>query len=221
MAISREVFITGGTGYMGRKLIPILLRRGHKVTAVARAGSEGKLPAGCEVVTADVLDRSTWESNLRPSHTLVHLVGVAHPSPSKAMEFVDIDLRSAREAIEASQNARVEHFVYVSVAQPAPAMKSYLMVRAACETAIEEAGLNATILRPWYVLGPGHWWPLALVPFYKIAEILPPTSEGAKRLGLVTLSEMTASLADAVENPCSGIRIVDVPAIRTAALRFV
>ena len=217
MAIPREVFITGGTGYMGRKLIPFLLQRGHKVTAVAREGSEHKLPPGCEVVIADVLDRSTWQEHLKPAHTLVHLVGVAHPSPSKSLEFVDIDLRSAREAIEAAQACAVQHFIYVSVAQPAPAMKSYVMVRAACENAIREAGLTATILRPWYVLGPGHWWPVVLLPFYKLAELLPPTSEGARRLGLVTLGQMTGALIRAIENPPAGIRIVDVPAIRSAA----
>jgi uncharacterized protein YbjT (DUF2867 family) len=221
MPAAREVFITGGTGYMGRRLIPLLQRRGHKITAVARDGSQGKLPAGCEVLIADVLDRTAWERHLRPFHTLVHLVGVAHPSPSKTLEFVDIDLRSAREAIRAAQSARVGHFVYVSVAQPAPAMKSYVMVRAACEAAIREAGLNATVLRPWYVLGPGHWWPLALAPFYKIAEMVPAMSEGAKRLGLVRLDEMTAALANAVENPAAGMNIVDVPAIRRIAKTFV
>jgi uncharacterized protein YbjT (DUF2867 family) len=210
----KEVFINGGTGYMGRRLIPLLLSRGHRVTAVVREGSRHKLPPGCEVIVADVLDRKTWERHLRSDHTLVHLVGVAHPSPSKALEFVDIDLRSAREAILAAKKVRIGHLVYVSVAQPAPAMKSYVAVRAACETAIREARLNATVLRPWYVLGPGHWWPLVLLPFYKLAEILPPTSAGANRLGLVTLNNMVAALVHAVENPASGINIMDVPAIR-------
>jgi uncharacterized protein YbjT (DUF2867 family) len=91
--------------------------------------------------------------------------GVAHPSPSKAQQFIDIDLRAAREAITAAKEAGIEHFVYVSVAQPAPAMKAYVAVRAECESEIAKAGLNATSLRPWYVLGPRHWWPLALVPF--------------------------------------------------------
>jgi uncharacterized protein YbjT (DUF2867 family) len=221
MAICRNVFITGGTGYMGQRLIPLLQRRGHRITAVVREGSQAKLPPGCEVVVADVLDASTWERSIRSSHTLVHLVGVAHPSPAKALEFVDIDLRSAREAIRVARQARLEHFVYVSVAQPAPAMKAYIQVRAACENAIREAALPATVLRPWYVLGPGHWWPLALVPFYKLAEIIPATSEGAKRLGLLRLREMTAALAWSVENPATMMKIVEVPAIRAISKSFV
>jgi uncharacterized protein YbjT (DUF2867 family) len=214
MAAEREVFITGGTGYMGGRLIPLLLERGHKVTALAREGSAQRLCKGCDVVIANVMDRSTWKDRLKPTHTLVHLVGVPHPSPAKAQQFIDIDLRSGREAIAAAREATVEHFVYVSVAQPAPAMKAYVAVRATCEGEIAKAGLNATVLRPWYVLGPGHWWPLILVPFYKLAELLPATAEGARRLGLVTLQEMIGALVRAVENPCSGFRIVDVPNIR-------
>lgn len=43
------------------------------------------------------------------------------------------------------------------------------------------------------------------------------TRQSARRLGLVTLAQMVNALVDAVENPPTGIRIVDVPAIRAAA----
>ena len=148
---------------------------------------------------------------------MVHLVGVAHPSPAKAKQFVDVDLKAATASIDAAHRARIEHLVFVSVAQPAPVMRAYIEVRARCEAMIREAALNATVLRPWYVLGPGHRWPAALIPFYKLAEKIPSMSEGARRLGLVRLGEMVAALACAVENPASGFRIVDVPGIRANA----
>src|SRR5262249_5291561 len=112
--------------------------------------------------------------------------------------------------------AGIRHFVYLSVAHPAPMMKDYIAVRSECEAAISNAGLNATVLRPWYVLGPGHWWPYFLVPMYKLAEVLPQTREGARRLGLVTLEQMTLALMAAVENPAQGLRVVTVPEIRSA-----
>ena len=202
---------------MGSRLIPLLAARGHRITAVVRPGSESKLPAGTEVVPADVLDARTWEDRVRPFHTLVHLVGVAHPSPAKAQQFIDIDRRGAMEATRVARNVGVGHFVYVSVAQPAPAMKAYLAVRAECEEAVRAAHLNATILRPWYVLRPGHWWPLALVPFYKLAEAIPATAAGATRLGLVPIGDMLAALTVAVENPVAGVKIVDVPGIGAVA----
>ncbi|MGB9074436.1 MAG: NAD(P)H-binding protein [Terriglobales bacterium] len=210
----QRVFITGGTGYMGTLLIPALLERGHRVRALVRSGSKGKVPSGCEVVSGDALDATTYRQLVRPADTFVHLVGVAHPSP--ADEFRTIDLVSAREAIAVAADLGVPHFIYLSVAQPAPVMKAYIAVRAECEAMIRQRGLNATILRPWYVLGPGHRWPYALLPFYAVLEWLPFTRAGAERLGLVTLEQMILALVEAVESPHPGVRIMEVPAIRAA-----
>src|SRR5262249_25525943 len=150
--------------------------------------------------------------------TFLQLVGVAHPSPSKAEQFRTVDLASARASAEAAAQTAVRHFVYVSVAQPAPAMKAYVQARAEGEAANRNLGLKATFVRPWYVLGPGHRWPYLLKPAYWIAEHLPRTRETVRRIGLVTLDQMATALVSAVENPAEGIRIVEVPEIRRARL---
>jgi len=210
------VFVTGGTGYVGRPLITRLLERGHEVRALVRPGSEAKLPPGCQVVVGDALDGSSYAGQIKPADTFVQLVGVAHPNPKKAPEFRSIDLASGRGAIEAAGAAGVRHFVYVSVAHPAPVMKAYIQVRSECEAVIRQSGMNATILRPWYVLGPGHRWPYLLLPMYKIMEWLPATRPGAIRLGLATLEQMCQALVRAVETPPQGVRVVEVAQIRAS-----
>ena len=212
----RRVFITGGTGYLGSSLIPVLLERGHHVRGLLRPTSNSNLPSAAEVVSGNALDANTYKHLVRPADTFIHLVGVSHPSPSKAAEFRAIDLVSAHEAINAAAELGIPHFIYLSVAQPAPVMKDYVAVRAECEALIRTRRLNATILRPWYVLGPGHNWPYALLPIYKVMEVLPFVSQGAKRLGLVTLEQMIMALVEAVESPVQGLRVVEVPEIRTA-----
>jgi uncharacterized protein YbjT (DUF2867 family) len=212
-----HVFLTGGTGYLGRLLIPELARRGHTVRALARPGSEGKLPPGCQAVLGNALDGVSFVGAIEPADTFVRLVGTPHPSPAKARQFREVDLVSVRESAGAAATAGVEHFVYVSVAQPAPAMKAYLAVRAEGEALIRRAGLAATLLRPWYVLGPGHRWPYLLLPMYWLCERLPATRAGARRLGLVTWRQMIAALVAAVESPPQGERVVEVPEIRAAA----
>jgi uncharacterized protein YbjT (DUF2867 family) len=211
----RNIFITGGTGYIGRKLIPELVERGHTVRALARAGSADRLDGVCQVVTGNALDRSTFADQVRPSDTFVQLVGVPHPSPAKAKQFREIDLVSARESVAAATEAGIEHFVYVSVAHPAPVMKAYIEVRSQGEEMIRSSGMSATILRPWYVLGPGHLWPYALLPMYWLMERIPATREGALRLGLVTHDQMVKAILKSVETPEQGIRILDVPQIRS------
>jgi uncharacterized protein YbjT (DUF2867 family) len=210
----KHIFVTGGTGYLGRPLITELVKKGHKVRALSRAASERKLPAGCDVVFGNALDASSYENQIRPADTFVQLVGVAHPSPAKSAEFRSIDFISASGAISAAANAGVRHFVYLSVAHPAPIMKVYTEVRAECEALIHQSGMNATILRPWYILGPGHRWPYALLPMYWLAERIPATRVAAQRLGLVTLDQMQRALLEAIENAHKGIRIVEVPEIR-------
>ena len=74
----RCVFVTGGAGYLGRPLIVELLKRGHRVRALARPGSESKLPVGCEVVLGNALDAASYQEQIAPANTFVQLVGVPH-----------------------------------------------------------------------------------------------------------------------------------------------
>jgi uncharacterized protein YbjT (DUF2867 family) len=113
----------------------------------------------------------------------------------------------------------VARFVYVSVAHPAPVMQVYWRVRAECEELVRGLSIDATILRPWYVLGPGHRWPILLKPVYAVLERIPSTSESARRLGLVTLPQMIGALVDAAERMPAGVRVVEVEEIRRSRLQ--
>ena len=127
----RRVFVTGGTGYIGKRLIPALMDQGHRVVALIRPGSGHKLPLGCTAVFGDAQDGTTYVEQVRPGDTFVQLVGVAHPAPGVMGRM----------------------------------MEAYIAARSVCEDELQVSGLNATILRPWYLLGPGHRWPYVLIPF--------------------------------------------------------
>jgi len=210
----KNVFITGGTGYMGRHLIPHLLNLGHSIRALVRPGSESKLPPGCTPVIGDALNAESYAHTVPPSDTFVQLVGTPKPSPRKARQFREIDFKSGMAAVVAAKQGGIRHLVYVSVAHPAPLMHAYIEPRVQVEEAITSSGLNATILRPWYVLGPGHRWPYLILPVYWMMGAIPSKRATAARLGLVTLNQMIAALVEAVENSAQGIKIIEVPDIR-------
>lgn len=220
MAETRTVFVTGATGFMGTALIPRLIERGHAVRALVRTGSEKKLPGGVVAAPGDALKSETYAALVAPADTFVHLIGTHHPNPSKAAQFRAVDLVSIRAALEAAREASVQHFVYLSVAQPAPIMREYIAVRAEGERLIratcDAAGMKATFVRPWYVLGPGRRWPLALKPMYWLMEAIPATRERAIRLGLVTREQIVAAMVNSVEDPPHGIRILETSQIRNA-----
>ncbi len=214
-----RIVITGATGYLGRALSKALVDTGHgALLALVRPGGAKRVVEGMTAAELDVLDVDSLAGALRPGDTVVHLIGTPHPNPAKAAEFRSVDLASVRACATAAARAGVAHFVYVSVAQPAPVMQAYVEARRAGEAAIAENGLTATLLRPWYVLGPGHRWAYLLAPAYLLAEVLPFTRATARRLGLVTLAQMCRALQRAVRNPpgAGTIRIVEVPEIRAA-----
>jgi uncharacterized protein YbjT (DUF2867 family) len=168
----RHVFVTGGTGYIGLALLDALVTRGHKVRALVRPASAALLPPGVSPVFGNALDAESFADEVPPADTFVQLVGTPHPGPRKASEFARVDLPSGLAAVNASVQASVRHLVYVSVAHPAPVMQAYIAARMAVEEHIGVAcattWLAATILRPWYVLGPGHRWPYLLAPLYAL-----------------------------------------------------
>ncbi len=209
-----NVFITGGTGYIGSRVIPELIARGHTVRALIRPGSERKLPDGARPILGNALDAATFARHVAPSDTFLQLVGVAHPGPSKTEEFQSIDLVSIRESVRAAANSSITHFIYLSVAQPAPVMQDYVGVRAEGERLLRESRIPSTFVRPWYVLGPGHWWPYAILPLYWIWGAFPSHRETARRLYPVKLAQVIRSIVDAVEHPPSGVRIIEAPEMR-------
>jgi nucleoside-diphosphate-sugar epimerase len=95
----KRIFISGGTGYMGRRLVAELLDRGHEVQVLAREGSEGKVPVGGRVACGDALDASSFQQRIGAGNTVVHLVGVAHPAPWNERAFRSIDLASNRRGL--------------------------------------------------------------------------------------------------------------------------
>lgn len=213
----KQVFISGGTGYIGRRLITILLKKGYAVKTLVRKGSESKVPKGCDYVISNPFQSQSIAKEIPPGSTFVQLLGVAHPGPGKAEQFKTIDLASVKASAEAAKEAGVEHFIYVSVAQtPTRIMHDYQQCRKQGEAYILEKGLPATFVRPWYVVGPGHYWPLLLWPLFKLAEWLPSVSQKARALRLVSLNQMLNTLVSAVEEKLStNVNIVEISEIRT------
>jgi uncharacterized protein YbjT (DUF2867 family) len=80
-------------------------------------------------------------------------------------------------------------------------MADYQAARRQGEREILASGIPTTFIRPWYVVGPGHYWPLLFNPVFKLLEIIPKTSVQAKSLALVSLKRILLTLKSVVLNP--------------------
>ncbi|MBL8512936.1 MAG: NmrA family NAD(P)-binding protein [Betaproteobacteria bacterium] len=220
------VFVSGGTGYLGAALIPALVDGGFRVRVLVRPQSRkramDRLPATVEFAEGDALDAHGIAYAAAGAGTFVQMVGVPHPSPSKARAFLDIDLAAAEAGLDAAVAAGVPHFVYVSVSQfpdgRIPAMRAYVRSRAAAEEKISQrvamGGLAATFVRPWYVLGPGHRWPLLLTPLMKLVALMPEQRGRIEKMGLVTRAAFTDAMLHAIAHPPPDVHVIDVVGIR-------
>src|SRR5258707_14772749 len=84
MATPSDILITGGTGYIGQHVIPLLIARGHRVRVVARQSSLARVPAGAAAGSGGALHEDSLARAFGPGGTGIHLVGPPHPSPAKA-----------------------------------------------------------------------------------------------------------------------------------------
>ena len=211
------VFITGGTGYIGKRLTKQLLKRGHSVIALVRKGSENKVAAGAKAIIADPFDAGTFRQFIPKNSVFVQLLGVSHPSPKKAKQFNEIDLVSVKASADAAAAAGVSKFVYISVAMaPSKLMQAYQAVRKEGEAYCKNKQFNCTFIRPWYVVGPGHYWPVLLLPFYGVAELVPAWRKKARSMALVTIRQMLRALNTAVEADPLPLRIMEIKNIRNS-----
>lgn len=196
----KKIFITGGTGYIGSRLILMLLDAGYEVHALARSDSLQKLPEKCHKIEGDALNYKSYVNKIPDGCTFIHLIGVAHPSPAKKDEFYKIDLVSIQEAVKAAKEKNVQHFIYLSVAHPAPVMKDFINVRMKGEQLLIESKIKSSFIRPWYVIGPGHYWPYLIMPVFWIFKLLPFTKQTAQRLDFLKLPQMLKCILFSIKN---------------------
>ena len=212
----QPVFITGGTGYIGKRIIPLLQLQGCAITALVRKQSIHKLAGGCSPVLADPFNAASYANHIAPGSTFIHLLGVSHPGPQKKSLFYSVDLAAAKASAAAAKQAGVVHFIYMSVAQyPSTIMESYQHARAGAEAAILDTGIKTTVIRPWYIVGPGHYWPLLLEPVLALLRHIPATAAKANALAPVPPNKILLVLQDAVKYPPEkSLRVIEVAEIK-------
>ena len=84
-----KVFVTGGTGFVGRATIKQLLTDGHEVRVLVREGSESKLPEAQQVdlFYGDVTEVATLSGALADCDAVIHLVGIIREFPDRGITF--------------------------------------------------------------------------------------------------------------------------------------
>ncbi len=153
---NHPILVTGATGYIASRLVPLLLEKGCRVRCLARNPERLRARAwypSVEAAAGDVTRPATLPAALqgvRAAYYLVHSMSAGHG-------YDRLDLESARNFGQAAKAAGVEHIIYVGgLADPDdPNLALHLKSRIECGAALAEAGVPVTEFRAGVIVGPG------------------------------------------------------------------
>jgi nucleoside-diphosphate-sugar epimerase len=198
------IALTGGTGFVGQRLIPHLLAQGHDVRALARqaqADSE-KLNWVC----GDLDNLAALHILCAGSDAVIHLAGVI-----KGRNSADFDrgnVAGTANMLRAAADTGVLRFLHISsLAARQPQLSHYCRSKAEAETKVRGSGLDWTILRPPAVYGPGDRETLAL---FKAAKgLVLPIPAGDQRLSWIYVEDLCAAIGAALA-PAVNRQLIEV-----------
>ncbi|HXV56392.1 MAG TPA: NAD(P)H-binding protein [Gaiellaceae bacterium] len=150
------ILVTGGTGFVGTKVVHALRAEERDVRVLARRPErhEQARAWGCELVPGDMTDRESLVRAVAGCETVVHLVALPPFSDPQAIERVMI--RGTRDLVAAAREAGVGRFVLMSAlgaSEETVGVAPYYAAKIEMERAVRESGIPFVAYRPSFVFG--------------------------------------------------------------------
>jgi len=158
---SDRVLIIGGTGFVGRRLIPELARKNIRlrllVRDIAKASSLIVKGADIEVVQGDLLSGEGLDEALSSIHTAYYLVhSMGGKTLFKNEEYADKDRKAAKTFMAAAEKARLERIIYLGgLGETGANLSEHLRSRAEIAQILSAGTPKATVLRAAVIIGAG------------------------------------------------------------------
>lgn len=169
---AKRIFIIGGTGFLGYRVIQALLDQGADLTVLVRPDGDEKLgPLGEKVrrVQGDVWNAASLRGRSRGHQVIVHLVGSVKPDPSRGLTFRHLNFISARNVTQMAVGDAVPHLVLLSASTaPIGVSAEYIESKRDAEIYLQKSGLAWTVVRAPALYAPGA----RRNPFYLALSIL-------------------------------------------------
>jgi uncharacterized protein YbjT (DUF2867 family) len=200
-----RILVTGGTGVLGRQLVPRLLDEGYTVRISSRGERRGELATKVEWARAAMATGEGLAEAVQGVDTIVH--AASSPASSKK-----VDVEGTGRLLDLAADSGVSHFFYISIVGVDEFPFAYYHAKRDAERAIEASSLPFTILRAtqFHELLDEKFLP----PLFKLPLVaLVPTD---LKFQVIDSGEVASRLVELVREGPSG-RVADIggPAVRT------
>src|SRR4051794_12367874 len=149
------ILLTGGSGYVGGRLIPLLAKQGVRLRCLARNPKKmrSRVQPGTELVQGDVLDTPSLDQALQGVHTAYYLVHLM----SGSRDFEKEDRQAATNFTQAAKQAGVQRILYLGgLGDDAdPKLSPHLRSRHEVGKILRESGVTTVEFRASLVIGTG------------------------------------------------------------------
>lgn len=215
-----RILITGASGFIGRALSAELLARGHQVSALVRR--PGSQPPGSDAVAGDLSDgpRLTQALAEAEPECVVHLAAEI-ASQRRAAKVQEVNVAGTQRLIDAclalKTGERLPRIVFASTvvtgdaggamlseSEPLPVSTPYGRAKQEGERLVLGSGLEAVVIRPSHVYGPGGWYAEELVARLRQPGRFAVIGRGENLWDVVHVDDVAAALVLGVESAPPG-----------------
>lgn len=213
-----RIFLTGGTGYVGRAIVAECVRQGHDVVCLVRQGRQ--LPPawsahmhdartqktnGTPQITpllGDVLRADTYADALEHCDAIIHLVGIIREQPTQGITFARMHEQGTKALVDASVHAHWardrKRFVLMSALGARDgATSQYFQTKWNAEQYVKQSVMNHVIFRPSVIFGPNDQFVNSLAGLLRL-PLTPVIGDGQYRLQPVALETVARMFCKAV-----------------------
>jgi uncharacterized protein YbjT (DUF2867 family) len=195
-----SVFLTGGTGFVGRHVARRLAERGHRLRALVRqpAAAASLAELGAELVEGDVTGGKELDQAIAGCEVVVHLVGIIRERRPQ-QTFENVHTRGTQRLVEAAQRADVGKFILMSALGAKHDGTAYQRTKYEAEEVVRRSGIAHVIFRPSVIVGSDGEFVRLLLRLVRGLRLIPVIGDGRYRLQPIDVADVAEAFAQAVE----------------------